>query len=116
METGVAGNSPPPPGIWSPRGLGLNTRIFSEQCRWERGGEIPKGGRAGRARSLEIWHGGGEIPGTPGLMMMIRTLCDHQMRGNSQYILLLSIIKLQILLLLLSIIKFRRPLSLSMEF
>ena len=38
------------------------------------GGEIPKGGRAGRARSLGIWPrgdkitggGGGEIPGTPG--------------------------------------------------
>ena len=34
------------------------------------GGEIPKGGRAGRARFPGIWpggrdHGGGEIPGTP---------------------------------------------------
>ena len=34
------------------------------------GGEIPKGGRAGRARFLGIWPGGGEItggqiPGTP---------------------------------------------------
>ena len=35
------------------------------------GGEIPKGGRAGRARSLGIWPRGGgeitggEIPGTP---------------------------------------------------
>ena len=27
-----------------------------------RGGEIPKGGRAGRARFLGIWPGGGEIP------------------------------------------------------
>ena len=26
------------------------------------GGEIPKGGRAGRARSLGIWPAGGEIP------------------------------------------------------
>ena len=26
------------------------------------GGEIPKGGRAGRARSLGIWPRGGEIP------------------------------------------------------
>ena len=26
------------------------------------GGEIPKGGRAGRARSLGIWPQGGEIP------------------------------------------------------
>ena len=32
------------------------------------GGEIPKGGRAGRARSLGIWPRGGEIPGTPGQM------------------------------------------------
>ena len=37
-----------------------------------RGGEIPKGGRAGRARSLGIWPRGarlqgGEIPGTPGM-------------------------------------------------
>ena len=31
-------------------------------CRWEGGGEIPKGGRAGRARSLGIWPRGGEIP------------------------------------------------------
>ena len=35
------------------------------------GGEIPKGGRAGRTRSLGIWprgarSRGGEIPGTPG--------------------------------------------------
>ena len=34
-------------------------------CRWDGGGgvEIPKGGRAGSARSLGIWpRGGGEIP------------------------------------------------------
>ena len=37
--------------------VGLNTRIFSEMCRWE-GGEIPKGRRAGRARSLGNWPGG----------------------------------------------------------
>ena len=43
-------------------------------CRWDGGGgpEIPKGGRAGRVRSLGIWplgwaiSRGGEIPGTPG--------------------------------------------------
>ena len=35
-------------------------------CCWEGGGgggEIPKGGRAGRARSLGIWPRGGEITG-----------------------------------------------------
>ena len=37
--------------------------------------EIPKEGRAGRARSLGIWpggrdHGGGEIPGTPALVYL----------------------------------------------
>ena len=35
-------------------------------CRWDGGGggggEIPKEGRAGRARSLGIWPRGGEIP------------------------------------------------------
>ena len=42
------------------------------------GGEIPKGGRAGKARFLGIWPGGeiprdlgpgGEIPGTPGISL-----------------------------------------------
>ena len=33
-------------------------KIFSELCRWG-GGEIPKGGRAGRARFLGIWPPGG---------------------------------------------------------
>ena len=46
------------------RRLHLNTRIFSELCRWGAGGgggggEIPKGGRAGRARFLRIWPQGG---------------------------------------------------------
>ena len=44
-------------------------------CRWE-GGDIPKGGRAGRASSLGIWTRGaksrvGEIPGTPVFVCLI---------------------------------------------
>ena len=62
------------------------------------GGEIPKGGRAGRARSLGIWPGGarslgiwpgrgeitgggGEIPGTP---VQVHSLVSHKYHSIHQ--------------------------------
>ena len=42
------------------------------------GGEIPKGGRAGRARFLGIWPWGGEIP----IGFWLRGGRDHGARGG----------------------------------